>query len=403
MHSLILKPGKEKSLLRRHPWIFSGAVERVKGDPAPGDTVRVVSADGAFLAQAAFSPQSRIRARVWTWSERETVDEAFFRRRLQAAVAERRELPGFGDPRGALRLVHGESDGLPGVTVDRYANTLVVQLTSAGAERWRNAIARLLSEATGCTRVYERSDAEVRTLEGLEPRSGALAGGEPPDSIEIAEPGPAPLVVRVNVRGGQKTGFFLDQRDNRALARELARGGEVLDAFCYTGGFALAAARGGAASVLALDSSAEALLRARENLAANGLPAAAVEWREADVFQALRQLRDQGRHFDLVVLDPPKFAPTAAHVERAARAYKDINLLAFKLLRPGGALLTFSCSGAVGPDLFQKIVAGAAVDAGVPARVERRLMAAADHPVALHFPEGEYLKGLLCRSRVDIG
>ncbi|HEX9180077.1 MAG TPA: class I SAM-dependent methyltransferase [Burkholderiales bacterium] len=401
MYSLILKPGKEKSLLRRHPWIFSGAVERVKGDPAPGDMVRVVTASGTFLAQAAFSPQSRIRARVWTWSERETVDEAFFCRRLQAAMAERKCLPGFGDPRGALRLVHGESDGLPGVTVDRYADTLVLALTSAGAEHWREVIAALLPAVTGCARVYERSDAEVRGLEGLEARTGALGGGEPPAFIEIAEAGPSPLVFRVDVRGGQKTGFFLDQRDNRGLVSRLARGGNVLDGFCYTGGFALAAARGGAASVLALDSSAEALARARENLAANGLPESAVEWREADVFQALRQLRDQGRRFDLVVLDPPKFAPTAALVERAARAYKDINLLAFKLLHPGGALATFSCSGAIDPDLFQKIVAGAALDAGVQARVEQRLMAAADHPVALNFPEGEYLKGLVCRIRPD--
>ncbi|HET9699645.1 MAG TPA: class I SAM-dependent methyltransferase [Burkholderiales bacterium] len=403
MHSLILGPGKEKSLLRRHPWIFSGALERVKGDPAAGDTVRVVSASGTFLAQAAFSPQSRIRARVWTWSEREAVDEAFFRRRLQAAIAEREALPGFGDPLGALRLVHGESDGLPGVTVDRYADTLVLALTSAGAERWREVIAGLLPELTGCSRVYERSDAEVRGLEGLGTRSGTLAGGEPPEVIEIAEPGDPPLRFRVDVRGGQKTGFYLDQRDNRSLVRRLARGCEVLDAFCYSGGFALAAAAGGARSVLALDSSAEALLRAGENLSANGLPETAVEWREADVFQALRQLRDQGRRFDLVVLDPPKFAPTAALVDRAARAYKDINLLAFKLLRPGGMLASFSCSGAVDPGLFQKIVAGAALDAGVAARVEQRLMAAADHPVALNFPEGEYLKGLLCRTRADFG
>jgi 23S rRNA (cytosine1962-C5)-methyltransferase len=403
MHSLILKPGKEKSLLRRHPWIFSGAVERVKGDPAPGETVRVLSADGAFLAQAAYSPESRIRARVWTWSEREAVDEAFFRRRLRAAIAEREALAALRHPLGALRLVHGESDGLPGVTVDRYADTLVLALTSAGAERWREAVAGLLPELAGCPRVYERSDAEVRGLEGLAPRAGPLAGGEPPRRIEILEPAAVPLRFLVDVRGGQKTGFFLDQRDNRALVQGLAPGCEVLDAFCYTGGFSLAAAAGGARSVLALDSSGEALALARENLAANGLPEAGVEWRAADVFQALRQLRDQGRRFDLVVLDPPKFAPTAALAERAARAYKDINLLAFKLLRPGGALLSFSCSGAVGPELFQKIVAGAALDAGAAARVERRLMAAPDHPVALEFPEGEYLKGLLCRARVDIG
>ncbi len=403
MSSLILKPGKEKSLLRRHPWVFSGAVERVKGEPAPGDTVRVLSSDGAFLARAAFSPKSQIRARVWTWSEAEAVDEAFFLRRLRAAVGEREALPAFRHPQGALRLVHAESDGLPGLVVDRYADTLVMQVLAAGVEPWRETIARLLCELTGCAAVYERSDAEVRALEGLAARSGPLSGGEPPERVEILEPSPVPLRFRVDLRAGQKTGFFLDQRDNRALVQGLARGREVLDAFCYTGGFAIAAASGGAASVLALDSSAQALALARENLAANGLPEGAVEWREADVFKALRVLRDQGRRFDLVVLDPPKFAPTAALVERAARAYKDINLLGFKLLRPGGVLVSFSCSGAVGPELFQKILAGAALDAGVAARAEQRLMAAPDHPVSLSFPEGEYLKGLVCRARVDIG
>jgi len=403
MNALILKPGKEKSLLRRHPWLFSGAVERLKGEPAPGDIVRVLSADGAFLAQAAFSPRSQIRARVWTWSETEAVDETFFLRRLRAAVGEREPLPAFRHPQGALRLVHAESDGLPGLIVDRYADTLVMQVLAAGVEPWRETIARVLLELTGCARVYERSDAEVRELEGLPARSGSLAGGEPEASIEILEPAPVPLRFRVDVRGGQKTGFFLDQRDNRALVQGLARGRDVLDAFCYSGGFALAAACGGAASILALDSSAEALTLARQNVEANGLPEAAIEWREADVFKGLRELRDQGRRFDLVVLDPPKFAPTAALAERAARAYKDINLLGFKLLRPGGVLVSFSCSGAIGPELFQKIVAGAALDARVVARVERRLMAAPDHPALLSFPEGEYLKGLVCRVRVDNG
>ncbi|HSD60359.1 MAG TPA: class I SAM-dependent rRNA methyltransferase [Burkholderiales bacterium] len=403
MNALILKPGKEKSLLRRHPWLFSGAVERLKGEPAPGEIVRVLSADGAFLAQAAYSPRSQIRARVWTWSETEAVDETFFLRRLRAAVGEREPLAAFRHPQGALRLVHAESDGLPGLIVDRYADTLVMQVLAAGVEPWRETIARTLLELTGCARVYERSDAEVRELEGLPARSGPLAGGEPGAGIEILEPAPVPLRFRVDVRGGQKTGFFLDQRDNRALVQGLARGRDVLDAFCYSGGFALAAACGGAASVLALDSSAEALALARQNVEANGLPEAAIEWREADVFKGLRDLRDQGRRFDLVVLDPPKFAPTAALAERAARAYKDINLLGFRLLRPGGVLVSFSCSGAIGPELFQKIVAGAALDARVAARVERRLMAAPDHPALLSFPEGEYLKGLVCGVRVDNG
>jgi 23S rRNA (cytosine1962-C5)-methyltransferase len=363
--------------------------------------VRVLSSEGAFLAHAAFSPSSQIRARVWNWAEGEAVDEAFFSRRLQSAVAARERLDAFRHAQGGVRLVHGESDALPGLIVDRYADTLVLQVLSAGAERWRESIAALLLQITGCERIYERSDSEVRELEGLAPRCGALHGAEPPGPVAISEPGPAGLRFMVDVRRGQKTGMFLDQRDNRALVQELARGADVLDAFCYTGGFGLAALAGGAHSVLALESSGNALALARQNVAASGLPAERIEWRESDVFQMLRVLRDQGRRFDLIVLDPPKFAPTAALVERAARAYKDINLLGFKLLRAGGVLVTFSCSGAIGVELFQKIVAGAALDAGVSARVERRLMAAPDHPVALNFPEGEYLKGLVCRTSVD--
>jgi len=400
LHALILKPGKEKSLQRRHPWLFSGAVARVKGAPEVGETVRIVSADGAFLAHAAFSPASQIRARVWNWSETEAVDEAFFFQRLRAALGQRESIEAFRHPKGAVRLVHGESDGLPGVIADRYAETIVLQCLSAGAERWRATIAGQLLQLTGCACVYERSDAEVRQLEGLPARSGIVLGAEPPPRIETFEPGAPGLRFLSDPRHGQKTGLFLDQRDNRALIGALARGADVLDVFCYGGGFSLAAAAGGAREVTAMDSSADALALARDNVALNGLPADRLHWREADAFKALRLLRDQGRSFDLVILDPPKFAPTAAHVERAARAYKDINLLGFKLLRPGGALVTFSCSGGVGVELFQKIVAGAALDAGVAANVEKRLMAAPDHPACLNFPEGEYLKGLVCRVRI---
>ncbi len=403
MNALILKPGKEKSLQRRHPWIFSGAVSRVKGDPAPGDTVRVLSSDGVFLAQAAFSPASRIRARVWNWSEAEAVDEGYFFQRLRAALARRDSIQAFRHPKGAVRLVHGESDGLPGVIADRYADAIVLQCLSAGAERWRETIGATLMQLTGCAGVYERSDAEVRQLEGLPPRKGPLLGAEPPERVEIFEPGPPLLRLLSDVRHGQKTGLFLDQRDNRALIGGMARGAEVLDVFCHGGGFSLAALAGDARQVLALDSSSEALSLARDNAKLNGVGDDRVEWREADAFKALRLLRDQGRSFDLIVIDPPKFAPTAAHVERAARAYKDINLHAFKLLRPGGAMATFSCSGAVGIELFQKIVAGAALDARVTATVEKRLMAAPDHPVSLSFPESEYLKGLVCRARIDNG
>ena len=390
MKKLILKPGREKSLKRKHPWVFSGAVARIEGDPQAGDTIEVRSADGEFLAVAAYSPHSQIRARVWDWRER-VIDGAFFRERIERAVRSRRALAngGTGD---ALRLIHGESDGLPGIIADRYGSTVVVQLASAGAERWRDEISGSLQQVTDAVSVWERSDAEVRQLEGLPPRTGLLRGTAPAAPLVVSEHG---LRFEVGFEGGHKTGFYLDQRDNRLEVRALAQGCDALDCFCYSGGFALNMLAGGAKSVTAIDSSADALAQAQRNAGLNDLPNA--EWMESDVFQMLRRFRDQGRNFDLIVLDPPKFAPTVAHVEKAARAYKDINLLAFKLLRPGGALVTFSCSGGVSADLFQKIIAGAALDAGVDARIGNWLHAAPDHPVALNFPEGEYLKGLICR------
>jgi 23S rRNA (cytosine1962-C5)-methyltransferase len=388
---IVLKRGRERSLKRRHPWIFSGAIERVQGAPGAGDTVPVRSADGQVLALAAWSPSSQIRARVWSFEADATIDAAFFRARIGAALAFRRALAAAGHA-SALRLVHAEADGLPGVIVDRYADVLVAQFLSAGAERWRGEILDALAEATGCEAIYERSDADVRALEGLEPRAGFARGNRDARRCPIAEYG---LNFRVDVEGGQKTGFFLDQRENRQRVRALAAGREVLDGFAYTGGFSIAALAGGAKRVLAIESSLPALEVARENLSANSLDAARIEFAQANVFARLRELRDRGAAFDLIVLDPPKFAPTAAQAKNAARAYKDINLLALKLLRPGGLLATFSCSGGVSAELFQSIVAGAAVDAGVEARILERFCAAADHPVALNFPEGEYLKGLL--------
>jgi 23S rRNA (cytosine1962-C5)-methyltransferase len=391
--ALVLKPGRDKSLLARHPWIFSGAVDRVDGDPSSGSTVLVRSADGAPLALAAWSPQSQIRARVWTFDPETLVDEAFFHARIVRAGAARAPLLDAGHD--AVRIVHGESDGLPGVIADRFADVVVVQLSSAGADAWRSAIIAALATTPGVACVYERSDAEVRVLEGLPPVVGVAAGRLPPE-VRMREAG---LVYHVDVAGGQKTGFYLDQRDNRARVGAASADRRVLNAFCYTGGFTLAALAGGATSVLSIDSAADALRMAARNLAANpGLPAARAEWREADVFTDLRRLRNEGRSFDLVVLDPPKFAPTAAHAARAARAYKDINLLALKLLAPGGLLATFSCSGGISAELFQKIVAGAAVDARAEASVIARMTASADHPVALAFPEGDYLKGLLVRK-----
>jgi 23S rRNA (cytosine1962-C5)-methyltransferase len=384
---LVLKPGRDKSVRHRHPWVFSGAIDRIEGEPKPGETVSVVARDGAFLAWAAFSGDSQISARAWSFDPKDTIDESFMRARLEAAIARRADVRARTD---AMRLVHGESDGLPGLVVDRYAGTLVVQILSAGAERWRATWGPLLIELTGAKSVYERSDVEVRSLEGLPSRTGALIG-DAAGRVRIDEDG---IAYEVDIAKGQKTGFYLDQRDNRALAGSLASGAEVLNAFCYTGGFSLSALKGGAKHVTSLDTSDEALELARHNVGLNDLDATRAEWLAADVFAQLRKFRDQGRKFGLIVLDPPKFAPTEKHVANAARAYKDINLWAMKLLAPGGHLLTFSCSGAVSPDLFQKIVAGAAADSRADLQVRRHLGAAPDHAVSIHFPEGEYLKGL---------
>jgi len=391
--ALRLAPGRDKSLRERHPWIFSGAIAAVEGSPQSGDTVDIIRRDGAFVARAAYSPSSQIRARVWTFDEREEIDAAFFIRRVTRSVEMR--APMLDTHHNGCRLIHGESDGLPGVVADRYGEAVVLQVSSAGGERWRETIVAALATATGAACVYERSDADVRNLEGLRPRIG-LAHGTMPEEVLLIEGG---LEYSIDVAGGQKTGFYLDQRDNRAAVRALAAGRETLNVFCYTGGFTLAALAGGATRVVSIDSSADAVSLARKNAARNRtLDARRAEWQDADAFSALRTLRDRAAAFDLVVLDPPKFAPTMAHAERASRAYKDINLLAFKLLRPGGLLATFSCSGGIDAALFRKIVAGAAQDAAADAVVIGRFGASADHPSALAFPEGEYLKGLLIRK-----
>ncbi len=387
---LVLKQGRERSLERRHPWIFSGAVGKVVGEPQPGETVVIRSSEGAFLAWAAYSPRSQIRARVWSFAEDEVPDDAWLYRKLAGSIERRKPITASTD---ALRLVLAESDGLPGIIVDRYADVLVVQLLSAGADARRDAIANSLASLTGCACLFERSDAEVRSLEGLAERAGPLRG-EMPQRLAIGEHG---LRYEVDVQAGQKTGFYLDQRDNRQLVRSLSADREVLNCFAYTGGFGIAALAGHARSVLSLESSPGALQLARRNAELNGLGAARAEWSEADVFRSLRSLRDAGRRFDLIVLDPPKFAPTAKQAQAASRGYKDINLNALRLLRRGGLLATFSCSGGVSAELFQKIVAGAAADAPASASIVARLQAAPDHPVRLEFPEGEYLKGLLLR------
>lgn len=390
---LILKPERERSLLRHHPWIFSGAVGEVRGDPQPGATVDVLAANGDFLARAAYSPESQIRARVWTWDQGETIDAAFFGRRLKRAFGSREPIEAASD---AYRLVHAESDGLPGLVIDKYGDVVVLQSLSWGAEFWLEAIVGEIEKILKPATIWERSEAEVRKLEGLPERSGALFGSLSDSNVRITENG---LQYQVDISGGHKTGFYLDQRENRLIAREFSAGREVLDCFAYTGGFTVNALKGGTASVTLVEESAEALDLARKNIELNGLDAESCQFVRGDAFQVLRRFRDEARQFDMVVLDPPKFAPTRAQAERAARGYKDINLLAFKLLRPGGVLVTFSCSGGIDAALFQKIVAGAALDAGVDARILRRLSQGPDHPVALNFPEGEYLKGLV----VEVG
>jgi 23S rRNA (cytosine1962-C5)-methyltransferase len=393
MKTIRLKAGKERSLLRRHPWVFESAIAKGGGDP--GETVRIESHDGDFLAWAAFSPASRIRARCWSFDLADRIDAAFLVRRVQGAVRARQRMAIASD---SLRLVHGESDGLPGLIVDRYGDTLVAQFLSVGAERWKPVLADALLAETGLARLYERSDASARQLEGLAPVTGWLRGD-----------GPVELTIRehawhlsLDIATGHKTGFYLDQRDSRHKFSEYARRlgfQRVLNTYCYTGGFTVAALAGGAAHVTSIDSSAPALERARANVALNGFEAGRAEFLDADVNASLRHFIAQGRSFDAIVLDPPKLAPTAAHAERAARAYKDINRLALKLLAPGGVLFTYSCSGGISADLFHKIVASAAVDAGVDGDIVERLGGAPDHPMTLMFPEGEYLKGLVIQTR----
>lgn len=389
MKTIRLKEGKERSLLRCHPWVFESAIAR--GGADPGETVRIEAADGRFLGWAAFSPASRIRARVWSFDEAQRIDASFLSRRIAQALAARDWLD---IPSNGRRLIHGEADGLPGLVVDRYDDTLVAQFGACGVERFKPAIADALLAQTGLSRLYERSDASVRQLEGLPEVTGWLRG-EGATEVRIQE---HDWQLTLDVARGHKTGFYLDQRDSRGrFAREVRQRGfaRVLNCYGYTGGFTVAALMGGASEVLTIDSSGPALERARAHVDLNGLDPARAQFLDADVNASLRRFLETGERFDAIVLDPPKLAPTAAHAERAARAYKDINRLALRLLVPGGALYTFSCSGGISADLFHKIVASAGTDAGVDGYLSARLQAAPDHPMTIDFPEGEYLKGLV--------
>ena len=389
MKAIRIKEDRQRSLQRRHPWIFESAVAR--GGADAGETVRVEGQDGRFIAWAAFSPASRIRARVWSFDEAQRIDAAFFEERIAQAVRLRERLDVASD---GVRLVHGESDGLPGLIVDRYGDTLVAQFLSAGAERWKKVLADALLRQTGLPRLYERSDASSRGLEGLDSVTGWLRG-EGPTELSIRE---HDWRFELDIATGHKTGFYLDQRDSRRRFADWVRrlgSQRVLNCFCYTGGFTVAALAAGAPDVTSIDSSGPALEKARANVALNGFEAGRAEFIDADVNVSLRRYLEAGRSFDAIVLDPPKLAPTVAHADRAARAYKDLNRLGLKLLAPGGVLFTYSCSGGISADLFHKIVASAGTDAGVDGYIAERLGAAPDHPMTLAFPEGEYLKGLV--------
>ena len=395
MKTLRLREGKERSLQRRHPWIFESAIAKGGGDS--GETVRVESSKGDFLCWAAFSPASKIRARVWSFDENQRIDASFF---IAACARSIRARALFDVKSDGVRLVHGESDGLPGLIVDRYGDTLVAQFTSAGVEKWKNVIADALLAATGLTKLYERSDASSRGLEGLPEATGWLRGDGPIDLVLQEHD----WKLALNIAEGHKTGFYLDQRDSRKIFSDYARRlnfQRVLNCYCYTGGFTVAALAGGAEHVTSIDSSGPAIEKAAANVALNGFHASRATFMDADVNASLRRFIEEGKTFDAIVLDPPKFAPTVAHAERAARAYKDINRLGLKLLAPGGVLFTYSCSGGISADLFHKIVAGAGSDAGVDGYIHERMGGAPDHPMTIAFPEGEYLKGLVVMRKLQ--
>ena len=393
MATVWLKEGRQRSVKRLHPWIFSGAIKDIDGDPEPGQTVRIKTVGGKDLGWGAYCPRSQIRIRIWSFNRDERIDRGFFKRRLLNALEFRRSILSSIDS-DAYRIVNAESDGLPGIIVDRYGDFLVCQFLTAGAEYWKGVIISLLRELIPCKGIYERSDLMVRLKEGLRPQNGILWGEEPPDRLKIYE---SNIRFWVDIKRGQKTGFYLDQRDNRRAIVEYSKGMDILNCFSYSGGFGIYALKAGAARVINIDSSSEALELAEENLYINSLPLSSTENIRGNAFDILRDLRFSGKRFDLIVMDPPRFLDSRSKMVNACRGYKDINMLAFQMLKSGGILFTFSCSGLISPELFQKLIFDAALDAQVDAKIIGRLSLPIDHPVSVYFPEGNYLKGLILK------
>ena len=392
MASVKLKKGRDRSINRKHPWIFSGAIESTKDILENGETVDIISYDGKLLGYGSYSKHSQISVRVLTFNPDEKIDKQFMIRRITNSINYRKKNI-VQTLTNAYRLINGESDFLPGIIVDKYANILVCQFLSAGAEYWKKEIVEILANNFKPNGIYERSDAAVREKEGLESVSGVLFGNPPDDLVEILENGHKFLV---DVKNGHKTGFYLDQRENRKLLSEFSSGKEVLNCFSYTGGFSVYAIKAGASKVTNVDSSADALELAEKIFVLNKINSTEFENVEDDVFKYLRKLRDSNKQFDLIILDPPKFADSASQIEKASKGYKDINLLALKLLKKDGILFTFSCSGHIVPELYNKIIADAACDAGREVHILKYLTQSPDHTITTSFPEGLYLKGLVC-------
>ncbi|GIK59528.1 MAG: ribosomal RNA large subunit methyltransferase I [Ignavibacteriaceae bacterium] len=392
MSSVFLKKSADSFIKRKHPWIFSGAIEKVEGNPANGETIQIFSSNKTLVGVGSYSPSSQIRVRVWSFNPEEKIDKDFFRKKFLAASQFRKRIVDTSQT-NAYRIINSENDGLPGLIVDRYADYLICQFLSSGSDFHKKIITETLDEVFNPIGIYERSDVEIRIKEGLEPTKGTLSGKEPDDLIQILENG---LKFSVDVKNGHKTGFYLDQRDNRKLVSEFSRGKNVLNCFSYTGGFSVYALSSGAKNLTQIEASESALDLSTKNIELNNPDDSKIENISGDVFEVLRKFRDERRTFDLIILDPPKFAESESQIQKASRGYKDINLLAIKLLNPGGILFTFSCSGHISQELFQKIVADAALDSGREVKIIKQLTQAADHPVALNFPEGLYLKGLIC-------